>query len=68
MRAVRDAGHETGIHCWDHVRWQDGVAVANAAWTHAEMQRALERVRDIAESWFSLTEEARSAHRAEFSR
>jgi lysophospholipid acyltransferase (LPLAT)-like uncharacterized protein len=33
---------------------------------HAEMQRELERVRDIAESWFSLTEEARSAHRAEF--
>jgi peptidoglycan/xylan/chitin deacetylase (PgdA/CDA1 family) len=20
MRAVRDVGHETGIHCWDHVR------------------------------------------------
>jgi lysophospholipid acyltransferase (LPLAT)-like uncharacterized protein len=35
---------------------------------HAEMQRALERVRDIAESWFSLTEEARVAHRAEFLR
>jgi hypothetical protein len=33
---------------------------------HAEMQCELERVRDIAESWFSLTEEARSAHRAEF--
>jgi hypothetical protein len=28
MRAVRDAGHETGIHCYDHVRWQDGVAGA----------------------------------------
>ena len=26
MRAVRDAGFEVGIHCWDHVRWQDGVA------------------------------------------
>src|SRR4029077_5953982 len=26
VRAVRDVGHETGIHCWDHVRWQDGVA------------------------------------------
>ena len=35
---------------------------------HAEMQKALERVRDIAESWFSLTEEARAAHRAEFSK
>jgi hypothetical protein len=30
------------------------------------MQRELERVRDIAESWFSLTEAARSAHRTEF--
>src|SRR5215210_4179861 len=27
MKAVRDAGFETGIHCWDHVRWQDRVAL-----------------------------------------
>jgi lysophospholipid acyltransferase (LPLAT)-like uncharacterized protein len=33
---------------------------------HAEMQRELERVRDVAESWFSLTEEERQRHRAEF--
>jgi lysophospholipid acyltransferase (LPLAT)-like uncharacterized protein len=33
---------------------------------HAEMQRELERVRDIAESWFSLSEEDRAKHRAEF--
>ena len=33
---------------------------------HAEMQRELERVRDIAESWFWLGEEARAKHRAEF--
>ena len=26
MRAVRDDGFEVGIHCWDHIRWQDGVA------------------------------------------
>jgi lysophospholipid acyltransferase (LPLAT)-like uncharacterized protein len=35
---------------------------------HAEMQRELERVRDLAESWFTLTEEQRNRHRAEFSR
>jgi peptidoglycan/xylan/chitin deacetylase (PgdA/CDA1 family) len=23
LRAVADAGFETGIHCWDHVFWQD---------------------------------------------
>ena len=33
---------------------------------HAEMQRELERVRDIAEAWFSLTKAEREAHRAEF--
>jgi lysophospholipid acyltransferase (LPLAT)-like uncharacterized protein len=32
---------------------------------HAEMQKELERVRDIAESWFSLTEDERNRHRAE---
>ena len=47
MRAVRDEGHEVGIHCWDHIRWQDGVAAADAAWTAAEMQRACERFADI---------------------
>ncbi len=47
MRGVRDAGFETGIHAWDHVRWQDGVATADAAWTRAEMHRACERYTDI---------------------
>jgi lysophospholipid acyltransferase (LPLAT)-like uncharacterized protein len=35
---------------------------------HVEMQAELERVRDIAESWFSLSETDRQKHRAEFSR
>src|SRR5215467_1927688 len=35
---------------------------------HAEMQRELERVRDIAEGWFTLSEEERERHRVEFSR
>ena len=32
---------------------------------HEEMQRELERVRDIAEGWFSLSEEVRNRYRAE---
>jgi peptidoglycan/xylan/chitin deacetylase (PgdA/CDA1 family) len=47
MRAVRDDGFEVGIHTWDHIRWQDGVAHASAAWTHAEMTRACDRFTDI---------------------
>jgi peptidoglycan/xylan/chitin deacetylase (PgdA/CDA1 family) len=43
MRAVRDAGFEVGIHCWDHVRWQDRVAMEQADWTEREMARAVER-------------------------
>jgi undecaprenyl phosphate-alpha-L-ara4FN deformylase len=42
MRAVRDAGFEVGVHCYDHVRWQDGVARANGAWTRREFTRALD--------------------------
>jgi len=47
MRATRDAGYETGIHTWDHVRWQDGVTEASAEWTQAEMARACERYTEI---------------------
>ena len=47
MQGVRDAGHETGIHCWDHIRWQDGVAGADEAWTYNDMHRACERYTDI---------------------
>ncbi len=47
MRATRDAGFETGIHCWDHVRWQDRVELADAAWTEDEMQKAIDRYVDV---------------------
>src|SRR5213082_1623601 len=43
MRAVRDAGFEVGVHCWDHVRWQDFVARREADWTEREMFLAFER-------------------------
>jgi peptidoglycan/xylan/chitin deacetylase (PgdA/CDA1 family) len=41
MRAVRDAGFEVGLHTYDHVRWQDGVAQADAEWTRRELERGL---------------------------
>ncbi|MFZ5502856.1 MAG: polysaccharide deacetylase family protein [Pseudomonadota bacterium] len=47
MRAVRDAGFETGIHCYDHIRWQDYVANKDAKWTQREMQRAVKRYTKI---------------------
>jgi len=47
LRAVRAAGFEVGVHCWDHVRWQDGVALADADWTEREMRRARERFSSI---------------------
>ncbi|MCF8149530.1 MAG: 4-deoxy-4-formamido-L-arabinose-phosphoundecaprenol deformylase [Burkholderiaceae bacterium] len=47
MRLTRDAGFEAAIHCWDHVKWQDGVETAGATWTEIEMRRAHERFVDI---------------------
>ena len=43
MRAARDAGFECGIHCWDHVGWQDSVMTQSPAWTRNQMDRAHER-------------------------
>ncbi len=41
MRAVRDGDFEVGLHTYDHVRWQDYVAHATAAWTRTEFERGL---------------------------
>ena len=40
MRASRDRGHEVGIHCYDHVRWQDGLARMTRAQVFAEFAKA----------------------------
>jgi peptidoglycan/xylan/chitin deacetylase (PgdA/CDA1 family) len=47
MRAVKAAGFEAGVHCWDHVRWQDNVARKDADWTEREMQRAFTRFKEL---------------------
>jgi peptidoglycan/xylan/chitin deacetylase (PgdA/CDA1 family) len=43
MRSVREAGHECGIHCWDHVLWQDNVRQRGRDWTERQMGLAHER-------------------------
>jgi undecaprenyl phosphate-alpha-L-ara4FN deformylase len=40
MRRTRDAGHEVGIHCYDHIRWQDGLATMTGAEVREEFGRA----------------------------
>ena len=50
LRNTRDLGFEVGIHTWDHVKWQDGVGDAGAAWTRQQMQQAQDRFTDIFKS------------------
>jgi len=40
LRATLEAGHEVGIHCYDHVKWQDSAAYRDESWTRREMERA----------------------------
>jgi peptidoglycan/xylan/chitin deacetylase (PgdA/CDA1 family) len=47
LRSVARAGFETGVHTWDHVRWQDGVATATEAWTRRELTLATERYAEV---------------------
>jgi peptidoglycan/xylan/chitin deacetylase (PgdA/CDA1 family) len=47
LRSVARAGFETGVHTWDHVRWQDGVAGASEDWTRRELTRATERYAEV---------------------
>ena len=43
MRLVRDAGFEVGVHCYDHVAWQDFLMQRDAAWTARQMRLAVDR-------------------------
>ena len=47
LRSVRDAGFEVGVHCWDHVRWQDRLLSRDDAWAEREMRRALQRHAEV---------------------
>jgi undecaprenyl phosphate-alpha-L-ara4FN deformylase len=51
LRDVAAVGFETGIHTWDHVKWQDGVGTdlkfASNEWTEREMRAACARYEEI---------------------
>jgi undecaprenyl phosphate-alpha-L-ara4FN deformylase len=47
MRDIRDQGFETGVHCFDHVLWQDNVARRDRDWTVEQMRKASERYTEI---------------------
>ncbi|HEY3729895.1 MAG TPA: polysaccharide deacetylase family protein [Steroidobacteraceae bacterium] len=47
MRQVRDAGFEVGVHCFDHTTWQDFVGQRDDDWTRDQMQRAIDRFREV---------------------
>ena len=40
MRLARDKGHEVGIHCYDHIRWQDGLATMSRDEVYTEFGKA----------------------------
>ncbi len=47
MRDVRDQGHEVGIHCYDHIRWQDGVATMSREEIFTEFKKARDAFFDV---------------------
>jgi len=47
MRDIGQRGFEAGVHTWDHVRWQDGVARANEAWTRRELTLARDEFAEV---------------------
>lgn len=47
IRSVAAAGHETGIHCWDHIRWHDYLSRFPLETTKGELKKAADRFRSI---------------------
>jgi undecaprenyl phosphate-alpha-L-ara4FN deformylase len=47
MQEIARSGFEVGVHTWDHVKWQDGVASANEPWTRRELTLASDEFTEI---------------------
>ena len=42
MHEIARSGFEVGVHTYDHIKWQDGVASASEPWTRRELTLALD--------------------------
>ena len=47
MRQTLSAGFEVGIHCHDHIRWQDHVATQSSGWTQIEFDKACAKFQQV---------------------
>jgi len=47
IRSIAEEGHEVGIHCWDHVKWQDRLHRMDREAVAAEFGRARDAFRRI---------------------
>ncbi len=47
LREIRAAGHELGVHGWDHVLWHDRLSVMDEEAVRAEVRRAAWRFEQI---------------------
>jgi peptidoglycan/xylan/chitin deacetylase (PgdA/CDA1 family) len=47
MRDIAQRGFESGVHTWDHVRWQDGVSAADERWTRREICLARDEFAEV---------------------
>lgn len=47
LRGVKDAGFEIGLHAWNPFQWQDKVVDADNLWTEKEMDKGIQRFREV---------------------
>jgi undecaprenyl phosphate-alpha-L-ara4FN deformylase len=47
LRMTKGQGHETGVHCWDHVHWHDHLPRLSPAQVAGELGKATSLFREI---------------------
>jgi len=47
MRKAKEAGHEVGVHCYDHIHWQDNLHKLNEADVRHEVNKAVEAFQNV---------------------